>query len=397
MASNKDEAEKVMAEAEKRFVANDLAGANKLANKAQSLCPSHTQIPKLLAALRVHIAAAAISKNRFPSIDDCCSILGSKTTDDIETIKKQYKKMCLLVHPDKNKSAAAEGAFKYVSNAWEALLKYKGSNSSSKPNASASSNTNCNGGTNSRRPGADTSSNANCSGSSKSRKPDASTNSGSKPNGGSSSRKPDASSGSSDSNYNGGGRTSGPGSGSGTDSSRSSSGPTPDTGSSSGQSNANSHAESNYTGQSNANSHAESNYSGQGSGPGFGPDASSDRNQSAGQGTGSGFGSDNSSDSDEDTFGSNFASSSGQSSSNTYFNSKDGWTFSSAGFDFASNFYGKVEMDVLNHETELVRKMFSWSLEDVFNRNLYKDEVSKFLSRVSLLFIFCRQGLPIFP
>uniref|UniRef100_A0A7N0TJ41 J domain-containing protein n=1 Tax=Kalanchoe fedtschenkoi TaxID=63787 RepID=A0A7N0TJ41_KALFE len=36
-------------------------------------------------------------------------------------IKKRYKKMSLMVHPDKNGSAAAEEAFKHVSNAMEVL------------------------------------------------------------------------------------------------------------------------------------------------------------------------------------------------------------------------------------------------------------------------------------
>ncbi|CAD6213347.1 unnamed protein product [Miscanthus lutarioriparius] len=41
------------------------------------------------------------------------------THDDI---KKQHRRLCLLVHPDKNPSAAADGAFKLIQAAWHALL-----------------------------------------------------------------------------------------------------------------------------------------------------------------------------------------------------------------------------------------------------------------------------------
>jgi hypothetical protein len=41
------------------------------------------------------------------------------THDDI---KKQHRRLCLLVHPDKNPSAAGDGAFKLIQAAWHALL-----------------------------------------------------------------------------------------------------------------------------------------------------------------------------------------------------------------------------------------------------------------------------------
>ncbi|XVF37953.1 hypothetical protein REPUB_Repub20aG0055700 [Reevesia pubescens] len=48
-------------------------------------------------------------------IEDCSSV-------DEATIRKHYKETALLVHPDKNDSVAAEGAFKIVRQAWETLL-----------------------------------------------------------------------------------------------------------------------------------------------------------------------------------------------------------------------------------------------------------------------------------
>ena len=40
---------------------------------------------------------------------------------DEETVKKQYRKLALTLHPDKNESLRAEGAFKLVSEAWGLL------------------------------------------------------------------------------------------------------------------------------------------------------------------------------------------------------------------------------------------------------------------------------------
>ncbi|XP_020249499.1 uncharacterized protein LOC109826893 [Asparagus officinalis] len=143
METNKDEAEEAMAEAEELFKANDLRGANRLASKAETLFPSHPQIPRLLAALRVHMAAA--SKPSAPTVAYWCGILGSDPNDDIRSIKQQFRKMCLLTHPDKNSSAAAEGAFKLVTNAWDYLSKYaSSSDKGSKANSGTSSNQNAN-------------------------------------------------------------------------------------------------------------------------------------------------------------------------------------------------------------------------------------------------------------
>ncbi|XP_019053104.1 PREDICTED: uncharacterized protein LOC109114620 [Nelumbo nucifera] len=40
---------------------------------------------------------------------------------DTETIKRQYKRMSLKVHPDKNSSIVAEGVFKHIPKAWSVL------------------------------------------------------------------------------------------------------------------------------------------------------------------------------------------------------------------------------------------------------------------------------------
>ncbi|BAB08321.1 unnamed protein product [Arabidopsis thaliana] len=49
---------------------------------------------------------------------DWYGVLGVDPLSDDETVKKHYKQLALLLHPDKNKCYGAEGAFKLVSEAW---------------------------------------------------------------------------------------------------------------------------------------------------------------------------------------------------------------------------------------------------------------------------------------
>ncbi|XP_010434388.1 PREDICTED: uncharacterized protein LOC104718358 isoform X2 [Camelina sativa] len=52
---------------------------------------------------------------------DWYGILGVDPLADDEAVKKQYKKLALLLHPDKNRFNGAEGAFKLVLQAWDLL------------------------------------------------------------------------------------------------------------------------------------------------------------------------------------------------------------------------------------------------------------------------------------
>ncbi|MED6179255.1 hypothetical protein PIB30_115468, partial [Stylosanthes scabra] len=52
---------------------------------------------------------------------DWYGILGVSPFADEETVRKQYRKLALSLHPDKNKCLGAEGAFKLVSEAWSLL------------------------------------------------------------------------------------------------------------------------------------------------------------------------------------------------------------------------------------------------------------------------------------
>jgi hypothetical protein len=120
-------AERLHRLAEQRFIAGDLAGALRAAREAQARC--QTPLPGLahaIAAFEVH-AAAAMSRASGGNWYAVLSV-GARTslpTGGVgithEDIKRRYKRLCLVLHPDKNLSAAAEGAFKLLQEAWKTL------------------------------------------------------------------------------------------------------------------------------------------------------------------------------------------------------------------------------------------------------------------------------------
>jgi DnaJ-class molecular chaperone len=55
------------------------------------------------------------------SSDDYYAILGVARDDDESTIKRQYRKLALQYHPDKNKDAGAEDMFKKISRCYQVL------------------------------------------------------------------------------------------------------------------------------------------------------------------------------------------------------------------------------------------------------------------------------------
>ncbi|KZV23565.1 hypothetical protein F511_05119 [Dorcoceras hygrometricum] len=117
MECNKDEALRAKSIAEGKLEKKDFAGAKKFAVKAQTLYPGLDGIPQMLAILDVYVSA----ENKINGEVDWYGVLGVKPTADDETIRKQYRKFALMLHPDKNKSVRADGAFKLVSEAWSML------------------------------------------------------------------------------------------------------------------------------------------------------------------------------------------------------------------------------------------------------------------------------------
>lgn len=117
MECNKDEALRAKELAEKKITEKDYLGARKFALRAQSLSESLEGIGQILTTLDVYLASdAKVNGER-----DWYAVLHVNSSADEETVKKQYRKLALLLHPDKNKSAGAEGAFQLVSEAWNVL------------------------------------------------------------------------------------------------------------------------------------------------------------------------------------------------------------------------------------------------------------------------------------
>ncbi|QCD77703.1 DnaJ-like protein subfamily B member 12 [Vigna unguiculata] len=114
MECNKDEAVRAKQIAENKMQAGDYEGGLKFATKAQRLFPDIQNIVQILAVCEVHCAA---HKKHSGSDMDWYGILQTQQSADEATIKKQYRKLALLLHPDKNKSAGAEAAFKLVGEA----------------------------------------------------------------------------------------------------------------------------------------------------------------------------------------------------------------------------------------------------------------------------------------
>jgi hypothetical protein len=119
--TKEDQARRAHEIAEKCFLAGNVHGARRWMQSAVRLAPALPGTAQIVAAYDVHAAAA-----RRSAPDSWYAVLGLLqqafaglvTHDDV---KRQHRRLCLLVHPDKNPSAAADGAFKLVQAAWDAL------------------------------------------------------------------------------------------------------------------------------------------------------------------------------------------------------------------------------------------------------------------------------------
>ncbi|KAH0941392.1 hypothetical protein HID58_001029 [Brassica napus] len=119
MECNKDEAKRAMDIAEKKLSEKDYVGAKKFLTKAQNLYPHLDGLNQVSTMIHVYVSAANNINGGKDS--DLYGVLGVDPLADDEALKKQYKKLALLLHPDKNKCKGAEGAFKLVLNAWALL------------------------------------------------------------------------------------------------------------------------------------------------------------------------------------------------------------------------------------------------------------------------------------
>ncbi|KAL9272679.1 DnaJ homolog subfamily B member 14-like protein [Drosera capensis] len=117
MECNKDEAVRAKDIAVRKFSEKDFNGAKKFASKAKSLYPDLEGISQFLQVVDVHISA----ESRINGQMNWYGILGATPKDDEDTIKKQYRKLALSLHPDKNKAPGADAAFQFVLDAYGVL------------------------------------------------------------------------------------------------------------------------------------------------------------------------------------------------------------------------------------------------------------------------------------
>ncbi|KAI3447161.1 hypothetical protein Pfo_003826 [Paulownia fortunei] len=114
MECNKDEAIRARQIAEKKMENNDFEGARKIALKAQNLYPELENITQLLSICDVHCSA---QKRMLGAEKDWYGILQVEKLADELTVKKQYRRLALFLHPDKNRFPGAEAAFKLICEA----------------------------------------------------------------------------------------------------------------------------------------------------------------------------------------------------------------------------------------------------------------------------------------
>ncbi|KAG6596710.1 Chaperone protein dnaJ 49, partial [Cucurbita argyrosperma subsp. sororia] len=113
-AEQKPEARRLRELAETKFRDSNLKSALKYAKRAHRLDPNLDGAAEILTSLQILRVAAG-------SPDEWYGILQVEPFAHINTIKKQYKKLALLLHPDKNPYAGSEEAFKLVNEAFRFL------------------------------------------------------------------------------------------------------------------------------------------------------------------------------------------------------------------------------------------------------------------------------------
>ncbi|KAJ0087010.1 hypothetical protein Patl1_08650 [Pistacia atlantica] len=116
--SNRAEAERLLGVAEKLLSQGDFNGSKEFAILAQETEPLLEGSDQILAVADVLLVA----DKRINNHHDWYSILQiDRRSDDQDLIKKQFRRLALLLHPDKNKYPFADRAFKLVADAWAVL------------------------------------------------------------------------------------------------------------------------------------------------------------------------------------------------------------------------------------------------------------------------------------
>ena len=92
----------------------DWAEAERMFTKCQSLNPDASGMEALLQIAKVMVAYERLLPHE---LEDWYAVLQVQPAADASMIKKQYRKLSLQLHPDKNQHPGAEDAFKVVCDA----------------------------------------------------------------------------------------------------------------------------------------------------------------------------------------------------------------------------------------------------------------------------------------
>ncbi|CAK9163615.1 unnamed protein product [Ilex paraguariensis] len=116
--TSRAEAERLLGIAEKLLLNKDFNGSKEFAILSQETEPLLDGPDQILAVAEVLVAA----DKRINNQPDWYGVLQiERRSDDLEIIKKQYRRLAFLLHPDKNRYAFADTAFKLVADAWAVL------------------------------------------------------------------------------------------------------------------------------------------------------------------------------------------------------------------------------------------------------------------------------------
>ncbi|XP_022556877.1 protein HLJ1-like [Brassica napus] len=120
MSINREEALRVKELAQGLMKKSDFTAARQLAMKANKIDPTMENMTHMTMVCDVHCAA---TEKLFGKELDWYGILQVDDMNADDTvIKKQYRRLALLLHPDKNKLPGAESAFKLIGEAQMILL-----------------------------------------------------------------------------------------------------------------------------------------------------------------------------------------------------------------------------------------------------------------------------------
>lgn len=118
MDANRIEAERLLGIAEKLLQSQDLNGSRDFAILSQEADPLLEGSDQILAVIDVLLAA----EKRVNNHHDWYAILQvDRRSNDFDLIKRQYRRLALLLHPDKNRFSLADHAFRLVAEAWAVL------------------------------------------------------------------------------------------------------------------------------------------------------------------------------------------------------------------------------------------------------------------------------------